>query len=168
MQRRRHERFSTDIPCRLFIPAGGGAVKGGAVKFEAFARLRDLSLGGAFVQSAIRFKAAPAELFVELQLPDGAMPVRGTVVRQPDGGLGIAFTSLAQEARARLLRHFVPAQHRRFYDAVLQPMMPELGVDKVSLLLHTWEDWRAADEAAASAPAAALRLGAARRPGAAA
>lgn len=134
--RRRHERFRTDIPCRLYIPGTGGKAK-----FEAFARLKDLSLGGVFVESGFRFKGSP-NLFLELQLPDGALPVQGKVVRQPDGGLGIAFGELTMKERERLLVHFVPEQHQRFFDEVIVEVMPKLRVDRVSLLLHLWEDWR--------------------------
>jgi hypothetical protein len=134
--KRRHERFAADIPCRLYIPGD----KGKAPKFEAFARLRDLSLGGVFVESAVRFKRAP-ELFVELKLPDGKLPIQGRVVRQPDGGLGIAFGELSVKERERILAHFVPEQHRRFHDDVVRDVFPKLGVDRVSLLLHLWEDW---------------------------
>jgi hypothetical protein len=112
------------------------------VRFEAFAKLRDLSLGGVFVESQFRFNGAP-DLTIELKLPDGAMPIEGSVVRQPDGGLGIAFSTLPQKERARLLKHFVPEAHRSFYEDVVVGALPkDLGLDRVSLLLHLWDDWR--------------------------
>lgn len=143
-QRRKHERFLIDIPCRLFIPGPGGKAA-----FEAFARLRDLSLGGVFVESGLRFKGNP-NLFIELQLPDGALPVQGKVVRQPDGGLGIAFAQLSLKERERLLAHFVPEQHQRFFDEIVADAMPKLRVDRVSLLLHLWDEWRAETESSTS------------------
>lgn len=136
-QRRKHERFETDIPCRLYIPGSGK----GAVRFEAFGRLRDLSLGGVFVESGLRFKHN-AELFIELKLKDGALPVRGKVVRQPDGGLGIAFDDLKRADQQRLLKHFIPAAHREFHAEVVAEIVPKLTVDRLSLILHLWDEWR--------------------------
>ena len=112
------------------------------MKFEAFGRLRDLSLGGVFVESSLRFKTLP-DLHLELRLPDGALPVQGKVVRQPDGGLGIAFSGLTVKERERLLAHFVPEVHKQFHDEMIATVLPKLPVDRVSLILHLWEEWRA-------------------------
>ncbi len=134
--RRRHERFSADIPCRIYVPGG----KRGEVRFEAFLRVRDLSFGGAFVESQFQLKGDP-EIHVELALPDEKVPVKGRVVRKADGGMGIAFEEMPTKARAALLRHFVPESHKRFH-ASIKGLVPKLEVDRVSLLLHLWEEWK--------------------------
>jgi len=136
--RRRHERFLADIPCRLYIPAGK---KNGDVKFEAYLRVKDLSFGGAFVKSEFHFKDEQ-EVHIELKLPGEDLPVRGRVVRKADGGMGIAFEELDAKSRAAMLRHFVPTSHRAFHTSI-KKLMPELAVDRVSLILHLWEEWQA-------------------------
>lgn len=137
-QKRRHDRFETDIPVKLTIPAGGK----NKARFEAFAKLRDVSLGGAFVLSGFRFKHEIEELEVELFLPTGNLPVKGRVVRQPDGGLGIQFYDLGRKEREILLAHFVPEEHERFYDEVAAEVLPSVDVDRVSLVIHLWEEWK--------------------------
>jgi PilZ domain len=136
-QKRRHDRFETDIPVKLSIPGGKGKAR-----FEAFAKLRDVSLGGAFVLSGFRFKHEIEGLEIELFLPTGNLPVKGRVVRQPDGGLGIQFMDLGRKERERLLAHFVPEEHERFYDEVAQDVLPSVDVDRVSLVIHLWEEWK--------------------------
>ena len=136
-QKRRHERFETDLPVKIKIPGSKGKPK-----FEAFARLRDVSLGGAFVLSGFRFKNEIDELEIELFLPSGNLPVKGRVVRQPDGGLGIQFFDLGRKERERLLAHFVPEEHKRFYAEVAEDVLPSVDVDRVSLVIHLWEEWK--------------------------
>lgn len=136
-QKRKHERFETDIPVKLTIAGKGKA------RFEAFARVRDVSLGGAFIASGFRFKKEGEQLDVELGLPSGPLAIKARVVRQPDGGLGIQFVDVSRAQREHLLKHFVPAEHQRFYDEVAQALLPRVDVDRVSLLLHLWEEWRA-------------------------
>ena len=131
--RRRHERFEADIPCRIFIPGK----KGNA--FEAFVRVKDLSFGGAFVKADFQFKGSP-DIHIELKLPGEDVPVRGRVARKADGGMGIAFDEMAPKSRQALLRHFVPESHKKFH-ASMKKLMPELEVDRVSLILHLWEEW---------------------------
>jgi hypothetical protein len=139
-QRRRFERFETDLPVKLRIPDGKGKWK-----FEAAARLRDVSLGGAFVLSGFRFKQEIDDLEVELLLPSGSLPLHGKVVRQPDGGLAIQFVNFTLAERARLLTHFVPESHRAFYDDIGANLLPDFSVEKVSLVLHMWDEWRSAE-----------------------
>lgn len=142
-QKRRFERFETDIPVKLKIPGAKGKPR-----FEAFAKLRDVSLGGAFVLSGFRFKNEMEELEVELFLPSGNLPVKGRVVRQPDGGLAIQFIDVGRKERERLLKHFVPETHQRFYAEVAKDVLPSVDVDRVSLLISLWEEWQR-DRAAA-------------------
>src|ERR1043166_3815764 len=106
--------------------------KGSDVRFEAFLRVRDLSFGGAFIESGFQFANLPDLLHVELTLPDEKVPVRGRVVRYADGGMGIAFDELTVKAREALLRHFVPESHKRFH-ASIKALVPKLDVDRVSL-----------------------------------
>ena len=73
-----------------------------------------------------------------------------TRARKVDGGMGIAFEELSKKAREALLRHFVPDEHRKFH-ATLGEVMPGMPVDRVSLILHLWDDWQyEVDEAAAA------------------
>lgn len=134
-QQRRHERFETDIPVRLYVDGKNGP------DFEAFGRLRDLSLGGVFVKTGVHFRHLE-QVVIELQLPDAKLPISSRVVRQPDGGIGLAFDSLTLKDRERLLKHFVPEQHRRFFAAANVPgVLPGIPVEQMSLLLHLWQDW---------------------------
>jgi hypothetical protein len=134
--RRRHERFVADIPCRIYVPGD----KPGEVRFEAHLRVRDLSFGGAFIETQFQLRGN-TEVFVELRLPDEKLPVKGRIMRQVDGGMGIAFDEMAPKQRAVLLRHFVPENHKKFYESI-EELVPKLGVDRVSLILHLWEEWR--------------------------
>ena len=134
--KRRHERFAADIPCRMYIPNK----KGDGVRFEAWVRVKDLSFGGAFLKSDFQFKDAPA-IHVELKLPDEDVPIKARIARKTDGGMGIAFDELEPKARIALLRHFVPEGHKKFY-GVMKKHMPGMGLDRVSLILHLWEEWR--------------------------
>lgn len=136
-QRRRYERFAADIPCRLYIP---GDKRNDPPRFEAFLRVKDLSFGGVFIKSGFQFKE-DQQIMVELKLPDEDLPVRGRIARKVDGGMGIAFEELSKKAREALLRHFVPDEHRRFH-ATLADVMPGMPVDRVSLILHLWDDWQ--------------------------
>ncbi|HEY4221564.1 MAG TPA: PilZ domain-containing protein [Myxococcota bacterium] len=135
--KRRHERFDADIPCRVTVPS---TKKGGDPKFEAFLRVKDLSFGGVFVKSDFHFKGDP-QIHIELKLPGEDLPVKGRVVRKADGGMGIAFEELDTKARALLLKYFVPEAHRQFHQT-MKKLMPEMGLDRVSLLIHLWEEWR--------------------------
>ena len=129
---RRHERFVADVPCRVVVPGTKGP------RFEAFVRTRDLSFGGTFIAAAFQFKDEPA-VVVELRLPDELVPLKGRVVRKVDGGMGIAFDEMKPKAREAVLRHFVPVEHRAFH----KQFAAELPVEKLSLILHQWDEWRA-------------------------
>src|SRR5512133_829523 len=69
---RRYERIEIELPCRLFIPGTDG------LRFEAFAVSRNLGLGGLFVATSFLLKEG-LEIFVELALPDGPLPIRSRV-----------------------------------------------------------------------------------------
>jgi hypothetical protein len=139
MEQRRHERFSTDIPVKIRIPGGA---KDKAPKFEGFATLKDVSLGGAFVTSGFRFKNEIDRLEIDILFDGGALPIKGRVVRQPDGGLAIQFVEMGTEERANLLKHFVPDSHKAFYEDIAKKVLPSIGVDRVSLIIHLWEEYR--------------------------
>src|SRR4051812_32600827 len=96
---RRYERIDIELPVRLFIPSvankkGGG---GDGLTFEAFAKTKNLSLGGIFLKSTFLMKEE-VELMVELGLPSGPLPIRAKVAhtveleaRDHEPGLGIEF-----------------------------------------------------------------------------
>ena len=156
-QRRRYERFLTDLSCRLYVPGTPDRSGKSTPKFEAFARMKDVSLGGALLTSQFRFRD-PGDVVVELHLPDGPLAVNGRIVRQPDGAFGVEFFDVTLKHKERLLAHFISARHQAFFDAVVVDVLPKLGVDRVSLLLHLWDEWRAHNpepEAGASAPVSA-------------
>ena len=98
-QKRRHERFETDIPVKLSIPGGKGKAA-----FEAFAKLRDVSLGGAFVLSGFRFKNSIEDLEVEIFLPTGNLPVKARVValKLNQEGSALPSASLAEKVSVSL------------------------------------------------------------------
>lgn len=138
-QRRRYERFPAEVPVRIVVP--GASSKSGP-RFEATLKTRDLSFGGAFVASAFQFKDEPA-VIVELKLPDEVVSLKGRVVRKADGGMGIQFDEMKPKAREAVLRHFVPPEHRAFHkELVKQGNVDGLPVEKLSLVLHAWEEWR--------------------------
>ena len=132
---RRHERFVAEVPCRVVVPGTKGP------RFEAFVRTRDLSFGGAFLQTAFQFKSSDGQgpaVVVELRLPDELVAMKGRVVRKVDGGMGIAFEDVTPKQREAVLRHFIPAEHRAFH----KDNAMELPVEKLSLILHQWDEWR--------------------------
>lgn len=134
--RRRYERFTVDVPCRLVIPDDHGGTR-----FEAFAKLKDISLGGAFVTSGVRFKDDTADVLVELRFPGGVIPVHGKIIRQPDGGMAIAFSDVSLKEREALLEHAAPERYRRFYEEAVVEIKPPISAERVSLILHLWEEW---------------------------
>ncbi len=154
-QKRRHERFVADLPVKITVLGPKGSPR-----FEAHARLRDLSLGGAFVVSGFRFAQERDDLDVELMLPSGVVMLHSRVVRQPDGGLGLRFIDVGPNERQRLLKHLVPDSHKRFFADVAHPALPSLDLDRVSLLLHLWQEWQDDPEAAIRATVRAGTVGA--------
>lgn len=137
-QRRRYERFPAEVPVRIVVP---GASARSAPRFEATLKTRDLSFGGAFIASAFQFKDEPTVL-VELQLPDETVHLKGKVVRKADGGMGIEFDEMKPKAREAVLRHFVPPDHRAFHKVLMKQGNVDIPVEKLSLVLHAWEEWR--------------------------
>lgn len=137
-QRRRYERFPAEVPVRIVVP---GASSKSAPRFEATLMTRDLSFGGAFIASAFQFKDEPTVL-VELKLPDETLHLKGKVVRKTDGGMGIQFDEMKPKAREAVLRHFVPPDHRAFHKDLIKGGGTDIPVEKLSLVLHAWEEWR--------------------------
>ncbi len=150
-ERRLYERIDIEIPCRMFIPGEGK--KASELRFEAFARSANLSLGGLFLPTT--FLLPPdLELWLELKLPRGTLNVRGRVARavafedqEGPSGLGLQFLGFDGKAREELLRFFTPSRYVRFFDDAARDFPAigkELTRDQVSLLLNLWEEWKIA------------------------
>ena len=152
VENRRYERIEIELPCRIYIPEGG---KRQGLKFEAFCRSTNLGLGGIFLESTFLLKTG-LELWVELHLPDEALPVRGRIAhttRLDDDvyptGFGIEFLDVGSEARETLLRYFTPQRYRDFYEAMtgeFPHLAKTFALPDASLLLNLWEEWKVKQE----------------------
>jgi len=142
---RRYERIDIELPCRLFIPGDGG------LRFQAFARSRNLGLGGVFVASTFLLPVG-LELFAELGLPSGALPIRSRVAHAValgdpsyETGMGVEFLEVNARGRETLLRYFAPARYREFHGGMVAEfahLAKELPIEDVSLVLNLWEEWK--------------------------
>jgi hypothetical protein len=162
---RRYERIDIDLPVRLFIPGQGG------LQFEAFCTSRNLGLGGLFVAASFLLPEG-LDLFVELGLPDGPLPIRSKVahvVQLEDAalapGMGIEFLDVDAHGRETLLRYFTPIRYDEFYKAFIGEfphLKKPLPLRDISLVLNLWEEWKIRGEGgpastASGAPAAPAR-----------
>jgi hypothetical protein len=153
---RRYERIDIELPCRIFIPGPGGALR-----FEAFTATRNLGLGGVFVASSFLLREG-IEVVTELRLPVGPLPVRARVSHavpldhgERPSGMGLEFLALDPRGRETLLRYFSPVRYREFHAALLAELphlAKELPLSDVSLVLNLWEEWKAKAGAAAAEP----------------
>lgn len=149
---RRYERIDIELPCRLFIPAGG---KGGGLDFQAYAVSKNLGLGGVFLESTFLLKPK-LELFCELGLPSGPLPIRAriahTVGLDDDDhtpGMGVEFLDVDAHGRETLLRYFTPQRYHEFYGALMEEfphLKKDVPLPDVSLLLNLWEEWKVREE----------------------
>jgi hypothetical protein len=142
---RRYERIEIELPCRLYIPGPEG------LRFEAFCTSKNLGLGGIFVASSFLLKKG-LELFVELALPDGPLPIRSRVAHvilldapELEPGMGIEFLDVDAHGRETLLRYFTPLRYQKFYEVFTNefPHLEEsVPLRDVSLVLNLWEEWK--------------------------
>ena len=147
---RRYERIEIELPCRLYIPGGPEGLK-----FEAFCHSRNLGLGGTFVASSFLLKRG-LELYIELGLPDGPLPIRSRIAHavalddtEHDTGMGIEFLDVDAHGRETLLRYFTPTRYHRFYGAFIEEfphLKKALPLRDVSLVLNLWEEWKIRNE----------------------
>ncbi|MBN2494984.1 MAG: PilZ domain-containing protein [Deltaproteobacteria bacterium] len=146
--RRRYERIEIELPCRLYIPEGK---KGEELKFQSFNTSANLGLGGVFVTSTFLLKPG-IELWVEISLPDEALPIRGRIAHaiglddpKFPSGMGIEFLDVDSHGRETLLRYFTPARYQEFYSSMLKEF-PHLersfALQDASLILNLWEEWK--------------------------
>jgi hypothetical protein len=164
---RRYERIDIELPCRLYMPGGDG------LRFEAFCTSKNLGLGGIFVAATFLLKQG-LELFVELALPDGPLPIRSRVAHSvglddPElhTGMGIEFLDVDAHGRETLLRYFTPLRYERFYTAFVEEfphLRKTVPLRDVSLVLNLWEEWKIRNEGgplstASGAPPATPRSG---------
>ncbi|WP_242395248.1 PilZ domain-containing protein [Anaeromyxobacter oryzisoli] len=142
---RRYERIEIELPCRLYIPGDDG------LQFEAFCTSRDLGLGGVFVASSFLLREG-LELFVELALPDGPLPIRSRIahavpIDDPGftTGMGIEFLDVDAHGRETLLRYFTPLRYHAFHEAFIAEfphLEKRVPLADVSLVLNLWEEWK--------------------------
>jgi hypothetical protein len=173
--KRGYERIDIELPCRLFVPGKDG------LDFEAFSRSRNLGLGGIFVASSFLLPTG-LELFVELSLPDEALPIRSRVAHavslddeKHPSGMGIEFLDVDAHGRETLLRYFTPVRYEQFYGAFVEEfphLRKDLPLRDVSLVLNLWEEWKIRSEggpastaSGAPPPAARARLAQPAQPG---
>jgi hypothetical protein len=164
---RRYERIDIELPCRLYVPGSG------ELRFEAFCTSENLGLGGIFVASTFLLKRG-LELFVELALPDGPLPIRSRIAHsvglddpELQTGMGIEFLDVDAHGRETLLRYFTPLRYERFYAAFVEEfphLKKSVPLRDVSLVLNLWEEWKIRTEGgplstASGAPPATLRGG---------
>ena len=152
---RRYERIDIQLPCRLYIPG-----EGGALRFEAFTITHNLGLGGIFVTSTFLLRPG-VELFAELKLPGKPLTVRARVShalpldRTLPSGMGLEFLGVDARGRETLLRFFTPVRYRQFHAAMVSELPhldKELPLGDVSLVLNLWEEWKLAGGGGAPAP----------------
>jgi len=165
---RRYERIDIELPCRLFVPGDG------AMKFQAFARSRNLGLGGVFVASTFLLREG-LELFAELALPSGPLAIRSRVahaVRLGDEdletGMGVEFLEVDARGRETLLRYFTPQRYQAFYGGMVGEfphLRKELPLEDVSLVLNLWEEWKIRAEGGPAATRSGAPPAPARAPG---
>jgi len=144
---RRYERIDIQLPCRIYIPG-----EGKALRFEAFTTTRNLGLGGVFAQSSFLLREG-LEVVAELTLPSGPLAVRARVThavpldhRQHASGMGLEFLGVDLHGRETLLRYFSPTRYREFHAALLAELphlKHDLPLADVSLVLNLWEEWKA-------------------------
>lgn len=146
---RRYERIDIALPCRLYIPGQGG------LRFEAFAVSQNLGLGGIFVATSFLLKQG-LELYVELGLPDGPLPIRSRIAHSvslddPElmTGMGVEFLDVDAHGRETLLRYFTPLRYQKFYEAFVEEfphLKKPVPLRDVSLVLNLWEEWKIRNE----------------------
>ncbi len=164
---RRYERIEIELPCRLYIPGGDG------LRFEAYCTSENLGLGGVFVKSGFLLRQG-LELYIELALPDGPLPIRSRVahtvgIDDPEHGtgMGIEFLDVDAHGRETLLRYFTPTRYEQFYVAFMDEfphLKKALPLRDVSLVVNLWEEWKIRNEGgplltASGAPGPPGRLG---------
>jgi len=164
---RRYERIDIELPCRLYIPGSGG------LRFEAFCTSQNLGLGGIFVATSYLLKEG-LELYVELALPDGPLPIRSKIAHavgldDPEmvTGMGVEFLDVDAHGRETLLRYFTPLRYQKFYDAFVEEfphLKKSVPLRDVSLVLNLWEEWKIRNDGgplstASGAPPAMPRSG---------
>ncbi|BDG03664.1 PilZ domain-containing protein [Anaeromyxobacter oryzae] len=146
---RRYERIDIELPCRLFIPGANG------LRFEAFCVSRNLGLGGVFVASTFLLREG-LELYAELALPEGPLPIRSKIahvvaIDDPGftTGMGIEFLDVDAHGRETLLRYFTPLRYQQFHDAFVAEfphLEKKVPLADVSLVLNLWEEWKIRNE----------------------
>ncbi len=164
---RRYERIDIELPCRIFIPGESG------LRFEAFCTSRNLGLGGLFVATTFLLKEG-LDVFAELALPDGPLPIRSRIAHivaldDPDltTGMGIEFLDVDAHGRETLLRYFTPERYQHFFGAFVEEfphLKKTVPLRDVSLVLNLWEEWKIKNDGgpastASGAPPAPPRAG---------
>lgn len=163
---RRYERIEIELPCRLYIPGANG------LQFEAFCVSRNLGLGGVFVASTFLLREG-LELYAELALPDGPLPIRSKIshivpIDDPGftTGMGIEFLDVDAHGRETLLRYFTPLRYQSFHETFISEfphLSKKVPLADVSLVLNLWEEWKIRNEggplstASGAPPAPALK-----------
>lgn len=144
---RHYDRIDVALPVRLFLPDDQGQ----ELRFEAFAKSRNICPGGVFVESTFLLKP-DVELWIELGLPDEPLVVECRVAhrvqldnREYPSGMGIQFLNMDAAAREQLLRYFSPVRYITFRNDLIEEfphLGPNLDQGTITLLLNLWEEWK--------------------------
>ena len=147
IERRQHDRIEIEMHTRLSLSED---YRGHDIEFEGFAKTRNLSIGGAFIESTYLLPVGfPMNL--EMKMDEREMLVaRGEVVHsrgEESGfspGMGIRFTYVDADNRERLLRYFVSDRIRSFYEERFVLEFPHLrervSLRDIALIVNLWED----------------------------
>jgi len=145
-ERRGHERIDIEMPTRMWINEERG---GKLTQFEGFARTRDLSIGGTFIESSYLL---PLGMYINIEMRmeehgNEILAARGEVVHVVSDdacGMGILFTEVDSENRERLLRFFISDRIKEFYHERFVVEFPHLEktltLKDVALTINLWED----------------------------
>lgn len=147
-ERRDHERIDLHMPTRLWLDEQHN---GRHIVFEGFAHTRNLAIGGTFIDSTYLLPVGfPINLEMRIDDEGEILYARGEVTHkvgegEHDGpGIGVAFTSVDETNRERLLRFFVSDRIREFYEdrfiVEFPKLQDHLSLKDVALIVNLWED----------------------------
>ncbi len=149
IEQRRHVRHADELRVRIFRPSRG---RRKSVDFSAVIDTRDISVGGAYLQSSF-FLREGTELEIEIALPHREEPVRASMVvvhvmrdgtANKPSGFAVRFLRFRDDSEILLRAHLAGPELYEFVKTFLasQPKGTKLGVERLVQLLMRWEMYR--------------------------
>jgi len=146
-ERREHERILIKMRTRMWLDE---EYHDKPIAFEGYAQIRDLSIGGCFLESTYLLPPGfPLNLEMEME-GEEFIKARGEIVHRLEHpgdrapGMGMLFTEVDAENRERLLRFFVSDRVKDFYYKRFVVEFPHLEsvltLRDVALVINLWED----------------------------